>query len=1061
MKNLIKKAVVIWVIICTLLPTLSGIVKAADEGYLNSERAGNYVANFAINFYENWSSQTVEVTKSQSGTKTTSSLLEAAQKFFDEILLGNSNIGYVAKSGRNSQLMVSDKSYCENDGIDCSAYVSACLWAAGYDQFASTVNTWQMEAGCLDGTYASYGLEIYRGDTNGLVFKYNEQSKGFTVVEGATLYSILQPGDIIVVNFVTENNGHTNIVKKVLSEGLQNKYLALDCGASSHWDTTYYNSKGGGCPYDIWTNIANWKGAQHAYLIRAPQKNITSVNSGIKTHTRGEIKTEYDETVDPSAQVIEDSQDNYKFNNFSWISFAYSNSLFQKDMSKVLTGSGNSARLQATTFNSKENISTIKASTTNTDYIDISTLISEGKILPGDILYSEYPQYDDDGNVTFNKEYLLYVGGSKVIYATGNENATPSGALKYEYLEHYLKRIRNNLIQGHEDEANYVVPRFGIREVYRIKSEVAETISENDANLFFNGKGYYSDVTYEGLPSVISFSQTNINPFKWIFDKLSQLIEFFINLILYAVRMQIIGWANLFENLIQNVVLGITGNNENTSWDGIFGTNATSASGERVTVESIFFNRIPILDANFFNFETAGGYSLLKTYNVMGPNHSGTSVLAPDEENIAYVLRKNLRSIYIVIRNLSIAILLMLLLVYGIKIAITSSAEKKADFKKLLTSWVFALCVVIFVHFFMYAIFVLNDVFVNTCYDLGEMASQAAVNTQDEISLYDAIRMKAYVFNWREGVPATIIYVFMIYLMLRFLLIYLKRYLTIYILAISGSFMGVKYAIDKLMGKKTTSLNKWAKDFAFNVLLQTVHAFLYVLFMAVALSVSQTNLGGALVALVILNFMLKADQVIIKIFGLNKAGSLADVNSPESWKSIVHRMMPAYTITKGAINLSRGVLFGQRGIVTQAAYMTTGKDTAKDAKKVLENRKYNRIGNLARMIDKTPIRILFRYNKYKARMGDGLSNDTNKKIYQAIKNAKKLKRQKFTRKVSVLRDFTLGAGGMVASMAVGIADPVGGYALLANLKEHGTNIEHLINLKHMLKNMVEQKQMLR
>ena len=77
------------------------------------------------------------------------------------------------------------------------------------------------------------------------------------------------------------------------------------------------------------------------------------------------------------------------------------------------------------------------------------------------------------------------------------------------------------------------------------------------------------------------------------------------------VRMQIVGWANLAELLIQTCVLGISGNNSNNSFvDGFFSPNATSASGARLTVESIFFNQVPILDANFFNFETAGGYSL-------------------------------------------------------------------------------------------------------------------------------------------------------------------------------------------------------------------------------------------------------------------------------------------------------------------------------------------------------------------------------------------------------------------------------------------------------------------
>ena len=505
-------------------------------------------------------------------------------------------------------------------------------------------------------------------------------------------------------------------------------------------------------------------------------------------------------------------------------------------------------------------------------------------------------------------------------------------------------------------------------------------------------------------------------------------------------------FSNLVENLIQHIVLGLSGDYSASSiWEGIFGTSGTSASGDRITVESIFFNQIPILDANFFNFETAGGHSLTtEKEQLIGPVRPGESraVTVPDEHNVVYLLRRNLRTIYMVVRNLSIALLLFVLVALGIKLAITSSAQKKAEYKKLLLSWFTAMGIVLFIHLFMYIIFVLNESFVGVCRDWGQTAANAEVSSllqhsqsQEEINLYDAIRIKAYAFSWKEGVPATILYIFMVYLMIRFLFIYLKRYLTIYLLALSASFMGVKYAIDRMLGRKTTSLNKWFKDFAFNVLLQTVHAFIYILFMTVALSVSQKSLGGALIAFAILNFMLKADGIIIKIFGLDKAGSLADVNQPESWMSVVHKFMPMFTITKGAINLGRGALFGDRGLITKARYWTTDKDSISDAKKVLEQRKYNRIGAVARAIDKTPIKYLFRYNKYNKLLGKNLSADTNKKYYAAIKQAKQLNRQKFTRKVTALKDFTFGTAGRVAAVAVAIGDPSAGLAMYMGSKK--------------------------
>lgn len=1210
-KVLLKRCVVIWVVICILLSTISpAIAHAAEDELLNSERAGNYVANFAINFYENWSSLTpVETSKTnakftnfgsntiakpldegsysesspfggrnmngeyekhggidysapigtpvysasngkvvdicntcthnygknsscgcgggygnnikidtgngigivyghltdvmvsvgdtvrqgqQIGTVGTTGystgahlhfelltnnvegvdeiqykdrgqnsimgfrysvdpelylgsrvatasmgVLSAGQKIFDDILLGNYNIAYSVAS-RDAEQIANNRSYSEEHGMDCSTFVSAALWLAGFTDFKNTTNTYGLEDGCTDGSYVrKYGWDIYKSDRAGKVYQLDENGQEH-LISGTSAADFVQPGDVIVVNWPDRRNGHTNLVK-TLTPDRSNKYIALDCGNSDNWQSVAgYNAGGGGSNFDIWSCPSNWDayygGTNQAFLIRTGTSGVNYGSQSKGVVIRGKIKTEYNSEVDPKAEVDPKTKENYQFNNKSWISFAYRNSIFNGDVDMILD---DQVEINRINFDIKTEIAGVKDVAKNSDILNVPQLMSEGKILPGDILYVD--------NGQGGTEYVLYVGGAKVIYATEDKRVGPSGALKYEYMEYYLRRLKDRLLEGHEDDANFVLPQYGVTQVYRIKQDVASAIPQSNANLIFNGKGYYNVSDYEGIASEVSFNSNTGNFFKWLFSQIGKLLQFIVNLIVYMVRMQIVGWANLIENLVQHIVLGLSGDYSASSiWEGIFGTSATSASGDRITVESIFFNQIPILDANFFNMTTAGGHELTTQEEALiGPIRPGESrtISVPDEENVVYLLKRNLRTIYVAIRNLSIALLLFGLVALGIKIAISSSAEKKAEYKKLLISWVTAMAIVIFIHIFMYAIFVINDTMVDMCKSWGQAAvNQEAASvlqysqSREELNLYDAIRVKAYAFDWREGIPATIIYIFMIYLIIRFLFIYLKRYLTIYILALSGAFMGVKYAFDKMLGKKTTSLNKWLKDFSFNVLLQTVHAFIYILFMTVALAVSQNSLGGALICFVILNFMLKADGIIIKIFGLDKAGSLADVNASESWRDIFRKFMPMYTISRNAFNLTRGVFFGERGVVTRARYLSTGKDNVVDAKKELERRKYNRIGWWARKIDKTPIRVLFRYNNYNKLLGENLSADTNKKYYQAIQKAKQLNRKKFTRRVTMLKDVTLGTAGRVAALAVGIADPSAGITMYMGAK---------------------------
>lgn len=1031
-KTLFKKVVIIWVVICILLSSLAtSFANVAEVANLNTERAGNFVANFAINFYDNWSSVNLIDSEKTVSTGGNQNIVEEAKEIFTKLVYIHHNehrINYVMSSV--SPIAVATNLESLNT-IDCSSFTSGVLYKYFYDNqdkygdtynaniFSITQATGAMVANCESGAYAQYGLEVYKR-INGAIQKWD----GSKFVSDSSLsagYDFLQSGDIVILH--NNSKQHTDVV--ISQEG--DHYLSYDCGVyatNTGWWTK--SSSVDECiakVYNMWTD--------GAYVIRVPANNKSATK---KYEKRGEVKTEYDSTRG-AYDIPNEGDGTYKLSNLSWITTVYKYAL-NRDVSDIFKGSGDSVEINLDTFNNKNEIDSIKAETKTSKYLDVTQLMSEGKILPGDILYA------DKGDGT--GEYLLFVGGTKILYATEDPSVFPSGALKYDYMEYYLRRIKNNLQNAEAEKTGkgideVVIPKYGVTQVFRIKNEVAESISENDANLFFNGKGYYSKVEYDGIPSATLYE--NFHPFRWIFDLILKVLEFLLNLIIYAIRMQVVSVVTLFENLLQHIILGISGDNHSAGVEGFLGPKGTSAAGERITIESIFFNRIPILDANFFNFETAGGYELSQSDN-----------------DIVYTLRKNLNILYVLMRNFSIALMLFILIGVGIKIATTTIAAKKAEYKKFLISWLYAFCVILVMHFFMYMVFVINDYFVDICSDWGEGAAQKVAeeeisnsNSREEISLYDAVRTKAYAFSWKEGVPATIVYIFLVYLLIRFSFIYYKRYLTIYLLAISSTFMGTKYAIDRLKGKKTNSMNKWFKDFAFNVLLQSLHAFIYVIFMSVALEVSEDSIGGAIIAGVILNFMLKADQIFIKIFGMDKAGTLKDVTQAESWANTVRKLMPAYTITKNAIGLTNGVLlFGDNGLLKRIAYMTTGKDNIKDANKVLEMRKYQRKAWMSR-ISSIPIRALGKglgkihngtvskalqgYEGRYSMLGKSLSYDTNKKLFSEIKGYQKEKRQRFTRKIGTLADLTLGTAQKIASVGVFIGDPSLGITLHANGKK--------------------------
>ena len=144
-----------------------------------------------------------------------------------------------------------------------------------------------------------------------------------------------------------------------------------------------------------------------------------------------------------------------------------------------------------------------------------------------------------------------------------------------------------------------------------------------------------------------------------------------------------------------------------------------------------------------------------------------------------------------------------------------------------------------------------------------------------EESLYDSIRSSAYAIQASVGWPGLIMYGVLIYLLIKFLFMYFKRFLVVAILTFMAPIIGVTYSIDKIKDNKSQSLSNWLKEYTFNVIIQSVHALLYTLMVSLAFNMAGKSISGSIIAILLLNFILKAEVIFKKIFGI-KSGSLKD-----------------------------------------------------------------------------------------------------------------------------------------------------------------------------------------
>ena len=100
---------------------------------------------------------------------------------------------------------------------------------------------------------------------------------------------------------------------------------------------------------------------------------------------------------------------------------------------------------------------------------------------------------------------------------------------------------------------------------------------------------------------------------------------------------------------------------------------------------------------------------------------------------------------------------------------------------------------------------------------------------------------------------------------------YFKRFLTVIILAIMSPFVAVAYALEKVNknGKGGEIYGNWFKDFLYSVMIQSIHALIYTLFISIILKLTEASLLGILLSFIFLGFMVRIDKVVRRIFGLD------------------------------------------------------------------------------------------------------------------------------------------------------------------------------------------------
>lgn len=418
------------------------------------------------------------------------------------------------------------------------------------------------------------------------------------------------------------------------------------------------------------------------------------------------------------------------------------------------------------------------------------------------------------------------------------------------------------------------------------------------------------------------------NFFEKLVGALDDILDYILGILILVPKMVFVGWTALMEQLLTGVIKGISGiEGDITEGD----STDMYAATEWITLDAIFFNRVPILNVNVFDFDFVHNDPLGKDLS----EEEMQEIIAQDEANEEEFKKKNkiiilfkelIAGWYYSLRLVAIMVMLIILIYIGIKLAIKSVATEKALYKKVLVDWLVGMIMVFFIHYIMLTIFTFNEVLLEQIgkwrlgaehlevyeYGLEERAEKIS-NEEMEYTLYDEVKTRAYDPKLTVGMSGMIMYMVLVYYEWKYTFIYLKRYLTVAVLVIMAPIVSVSYAFNKVKNGKATSFINWLKEFFFIVILQSIHALMYVIFIQQALAISLSSIAGFIISLMMFNFMSKAEGIFRKIFNVQgnltsdiaEGGGIKDaMNSLKATAGVLATAKVAKAYTKGVARLA-------------------------------------------------------------------------------------------------------------------------------------------------------------
>jgi len=270
------------------------------------------------------------------------------------------------------------------------------------------------------------------------------------------------------------------------------------------------------------------------------------------------------------------------------------------------------------------------------------------------------------------------------------------------------------------------------------------------------------------------------------------------------------------------------------------------------TVENIIFNRIEFLSIDFFSS-------------------------VPARFDAKNIIVENIRNWYATLRNIAIAVSLVILVYIAIRMAISTIGSDKSKYKKMFTYWVTSFVLIFLLQYII--VFAIN--INNVCLDLISKTKDLFIESQieklkieynnitvtgdainfksastvqasldylesiDTQSPFECIIMKRLIngifsgASFGQNFTYVLVFCMLIYYIIKFFILYFKRMLTVAFLIVISPLITITYSIDKCGDGNAQAFNKWLKEFLINIFIQPIHCLLFLVFIFSTLFIAE------------------------------------------------------------------------------------------------------------------------------------------------------------------------------------------------------------------------------